>query len=92
MGTGRDLGKFREFLDALASPGGNLLILCAAVTTTGIAAVIVGVGNRNTEVDNFLLSVFSGFTGALLQALTTKQDKTPRDTAVLQSGEKQPKS
>lgn len=60
----------REILDALASPGGNLVILCVAVLLSGTAAVLVG--HRNDEVDNFLLSVFSSFTGALLQALTTR--------------------
>lgn len=60
----------REILDALSSPGGNLVILCLAVVLSGTAAVHEA--GRNDEVDNFLLSVFSGFTGALLQALTSR--------------------
>lgn len=69
----------REILDALASPGGNLVILCVAVLASGIAAVAVANrpdNVRNTEVDNFMLSVFSGFTGALLQALTSRPWRT----------------
>lgn len=61
---------FKEFLELLATPGGNLLILCVAVVCSGVAAVAVS--NRSDQLDNFMLSIFSGFSGALLQALTSK--------------------
>lgn len=66
---------FREFLELVATPGGNLIILCSAVIISGVAAVLVAnraENVRNTEVDNFMLSVFSGFSGALLQALSSR--------------------
>ena len=63
---------FREFLDNIASPGGNLLILCFFVLATGWAMAQLRHGNEasNERVDTVMISVFSGFTGALLQALT----------------------
>lgn len=72
---------FREFLDAIASPGGNLMILVVCVFASGIGAVWVG--HRDDQVDTAMLSVFSGFTGALLQATTMyvrqKPEKPPEE-------------
>ena len=63
---------FREFLDNIASPGGNLLILCFFVLVSGwaMAGLRNSAGSSSERVDTVMISVFSGFTGALLQALT----------------------
>lgn len=75
------LAWFREFLDDIASPGGNLMILVICVFASGAASVWVG--HRDDQVDTALLSVFSGFTGALLQATTMyvrqKPEKPPEE-------------
>ena len=63
------IAKIRDFLDAVASPGGNLLILVFCVFVSGLAAIVIQ--DKSDQVDTVFLSVFSGFTGALLQALTT---------------------
>lgn len=66
------MNKFTAFLDALASPGGNLLVLCFFVILSGVTM------NRlhySDQIDTVMLSVFSGFSGALLQALTGRSGK-----------------
>jgi hypothetical protein len=61
------MNRFKSFLDSIASPGGNILILCFFVVASGFAM------NRlhySDQIDTAMLSAFSGFCGALLAQLT----------------------
>lgn len=60
-------GGFQSFLDSLATRGGNLLILCFFVFISGFAMNRI---HKSDEIDTVMVSVFSGFCGALLQALS----------------------
>lgn len=55
------------FFDAVASPGGNLVLLAIFVVLSGVAMNKV---HYSDQIDTVMISVFSAFSGALLQALT----------------------
>lgn len=61
----------QKILDALASKGGNLFILCVFVG--GLLFLVIWVTSRDagdSQATTVILSTFSAFSGALLAALT----------------------
>jgi hypothetical protein len=65
------VNKWQAFLDSLASKGGNLLVLSFFVG--GLLGLVIWVTLRDqgdSQAVTVILSTFSGFSGALLAALT----------------------
>ena len=65
------MAKWQMWLNSLSTPGGNLLLL--AVFVSALLSLTVHVlhkdGQDSNQVTTDILSTFSGFSGALLQAL-----------------------
>lgn len=59
------------FLDSLGTRGGNILILLAATGGLFLAALHIMHHTDKSEVATVVLSTFSGFSGALLNALVS---------------------
>jgi hypothetical protein len=71
------MSYFERFIKQLETQGGQLLILCSFVILTGVAM------NRlhySDQIDTVMISVFSGFSGALLTTLTRGATKKTEDT------------
>jgi hypothetical protein len=72
--------SFSKFLNGLASPGGNILILCFFVILSGTALNKI---HYSDQIDTAMLTAFSGFCGALLaqltQAVRGKLDEPPQE-------------
>jgi len=63
--------KWRQFLDSLATRGGNILLLWLCVGGfTGLVLHALHHPEVNVEVKTVVLATFSTFTGALVGALT----------------------
>jgi len=61
--------RWQQFLDSLASKGGNLFVLSLFVSS--LLLLVMHVRNEpNGQALTVILSTFSGFSGALLSALT----------------------
>ena len=69
--------KWQAFLNSLSTPGGNLLLLCVFVSC--LLALVLHVLHHGDEgqVTTVILSTFSGFAGALLQALRGRTSDIP---------------
>jgi hypothetical protein len=62
---------WQKFLDSLSTKGGNLFVL--GLFVAGLLALVIWVMLRDpgeSQVVTVILSTFSGFSGALLAALT----------------------
>jgi hypothetical protein len=84
--------KWQQFLDSLASKGGNLFVLCVFVGSLLALVLHVLHHSDDNQATTVLLSTFSGFSGALLAALTGQmggQRKT--DTNGVSKPPEQPK-
>lgn len=63
-------GKWQYFLNSLATVGGNLLVLVLFVLLLlGLVLHVLHDQGANGQIVTVVLSTFSGFAGALLQAL-----------------------
>lgn len=62
---------FRKFLEALATPGGNLFILCVFDALLLFLMAEPGLFKYSDDVDKVIQTMFAGFSGATLQALTS---------------------
>ena len=65
------MNRWQNFLDSLGSKGGNLLVLCIFVGV--LLGLVIWVTSRDagdSQAVTVILSTFSGFSGALLAALT----------------------
>jgi hypothetical protein len=61
----------KHWLDALATPGGNLFILIFMVLLLLLLMAEPGMFKYSDDVDKVIQTMFAGFSGALLQALTS---------------------
>jgi hypothetical protein len=65
------LEGWQKFLDSLATKGGNLFVLSLFVASLLLLVLhVLHRGGGSDPVTTVLLSTFSGFSGALLAALT----------------------
>lgn len=65
------MNRWAQFLDSLASRGGNIAILLLATGGLFGACVHLLHHGDKSEVATVILSTFSGFSGALLNALVS---------------------
>lgn len=78
---------WRNFVDSISSRGGSILILLVITMVLGI--MVLRHGQDTGEAASLIRNSFSGFSGALLMALTTTSKangKTPDPTQALGSG------
>lgn len=69
--------KWQAFLNSISTPGGNLLLLAVFVSCLlGLVLHVLHHGDDN-QVTTVILSTFSGFSGALLQALRGRSSDIP---------------
>lgn len=71
------MAKWQTFLNSLSTPGGNLLLLCIFVASLLTLVIHVLHHGDNGQVATVILSTFSGFSGALLQALRGRTSDIP---------------
>jgi hypothetical protein len=69
--------KWQQFLNSISTPGGNLLLL--AFYVAALLALVIHVLHHadNGQIVTVILSTFSGFSGALLQALRGRTSDIP---------------
>jgi hypothetical protein len=76
--------KWQKFLDSIATKGGNLLILAVFVMFFFVSLFVMWMLKLDTgqsQVVTVITATFSGFSGALLTALTGRQpDQRKTDT------------
>jgi hypothetical protein len=65
------MDSMRKFFDMLATPGGNLAILCFFDCLLLVLMAEPGIFKYSDDVDKVIQTMFAGFTGATLQALTS---------------------
>jgi hypothetical protein len=66
--------RWQKFLDSLATKGGNLAVLCFFVIFLLLLTMwVLHRGTSTSQAATVLLATFSGFSGALLAALTGQQ-------------------
>jgi hypothetical protein len=71
------MNKWQSFLNSISTPGGNLLILSLFVIAL-LCVVIAEIHHGDEgQVQTVVLSTFSGFAGALLQALRGRTTDIP---------------
>jgi hypothetical protein len=78
---------WRNFVDSISSRGGSILILLAVTLLLGI--MVMRHGSDTGEAASLIRNSFSGFSGALLMALTTTSKangKTPDPTQAPSGG------
>jgi hypothetical protein len=74
-------GKWQYFLNSLATVGGNLLVLVLFVLLLlGLVLYVLHDTGANAQIVTVVLSTFSGFAGALLQALRGRSTDTNPST------------
>lgn len=74
------MNTWKEFLDSLAKRGGNILILlgvCGVLFT--LLFHVLHHQEANHDVQTVILSTFSAFTGALLNALVSGTSNSSKD-------------
>lgn len=69
--------KWQFFLNSLATPGGNLFLLVAFVSLLLALVLHVLHHSDSGQTTTVILSTFSGFSGALLQALRGRSSDIP---------------
>lgn len=68
---------WQKFLNSISTPGGNLLLLAVFVSTLlGLVLHVLHHGDTG-QVQTVILATFSGFSGALLQALRGRTSDVP---------------
>lgn len=72
------MGKWQYFLNSLATVGGNLflLMLFVLITLALVVHILHGDNKDSSQVTTVILSTFSAFSGALLQALRGRTTDT----------------
>jgi hypothetical protein len=71
------MDSWQKFLNSLGTPGGNLLLLVIFVSCLlGLVLHVLHHGDDG-QVTTVILSTFSGFSGALLQALRGRSSDVP---------------
>lgn len=65
------MNSWAKFLDSLGSRGGNIFILLMSTTGLFIAAVHILHHGDKGDIATVIMSTFSGFSGALLNALVS---------------------
>lgn len=65
------MNAWAKFLDSLGSRGGNIFILLLATGGLFLAAIHMLHHGDKSEIATVILSTFSGFSGALLNALVS---------------------
>jgi hypothetical protein len=76
------MAKWQLFLNSLSTPGGNLLLLVVFVASLlGLVLHVLHHGDEG-QVQTVILTTFSGFSGALLQALRGRSSDIPTPTGV----------
>ena len=78
---------WRNFVDSISSRGGSILILLVITMVLGV--MVLRHGGDTGEAASLMRNSFSGFSGALLMALTTTSKangKTPDPTQAPTSG------
>ena len=70
-------GKWQYFLNSLATVGGNLALLCVFVLLLlGLVLHVLHSANASDQVSTVIVTTFSAFSGALLQALRGRTSDT----------------
>jgi hypothetical protein len=65
---------WHDFLDSLATIGGNIMILVMVWLGTGIGVIhVLHHAEANQDARSLILSTFAGVNGALMYALTQRQ-------------------
>jgi hypothetical protein len=65
---------WHEFLDSLATIGGNIMILVSVWALTGYGVVhVLHHADASSDAKSLILSTFAGVNGALMYALTQRQ-------------------
>lgn len=74
------MDTWQKFLNSLSTPGGNLLLLTIFVISMLALVVHVLHHGDDSQVATVILTTFSGFSGALLQALRGRTSDIPQPT------------
>jgi hypothetical protein len=69
--------KWQSFLNSIATPGGNLLVLCIFVVALLVVMIFEIHHSDEGQVQTVVVATFSGFSGALLQALRGRTTDVP---------------
>src|SRR4051812_15355491 len=65
---------WHEFLDSLATIGGNIMILVMVWLGTGFGVIhVLHHADANQDAKSLIMSTFAGVNGALMYALTQRQ-------------------
>jgi hypothetical protein len=71
------MDSWQKFLNSISTPGGNLMLLVLFVASLlGLVLHVLHHGDEG-QVQTVILTTFSGFSGALLQALRGRSSDIP---------------
>ncbi len=71
------MDRWQKWLNSIATPGGNLLVLSLFVIALLTVVIFEIHHGLEGQVQTVVLSTFSGFSGALLQALRGRSTDVP---------------